>query len=58
MQDLLKKLLIEAELAHGKYEREKLGGKHDDQWAGWYAAYMTEQLLNQNIVMKRQYEID
>lgn len=44
MQKLLEKLLNDAKVAHAQYEQDKLGGKHDDQWAGWYAAYMTEQL--------------
>ena len=29
-----------AEVAHGKYEKHILGGKRDENWPEWYAAYM------------------
>ena len=29
-----------AEAAHGKYEAARLGGKRDENWPDWYAAYM------------------
>lgn len=33
-------LLVEAGTAHGRYEEECLGGKRDEEWPRWYAAYM------------------
>lgn len=33
-------LLIETGTAHGRYEEEALGGRRDDRWARWYAAYL------------------
>lgn len=53
MEKLLAKLLVDAELAHAEYEREKLGGKHDDQWAGWYAAYMTKKLTEKGYLIHK-----
>ena len=29
-----------AEAAHGEYEKKVLGGKRDEHWSDWYAAYM------------------
>ena len=29
-----------AEAAHGEYEKNVLGGKRDENWSAWYAAYM------------------
>ncbi|MBB2940839.1 catechol 2,3-dioxygenase-like lactoylglutathione lyase family enzyme [Actinoplanes lutulentus] len=34
--------LRDAAIAHGKHEAEVLGGKHDEDWPAWYAAYMAE----------------
>lgn len=33
-------LLSDAGDAHGAYERDALGGRYDDDWATWYAAYL------------------
>jgi len=44
----LTRLLREAEKAHGKYEREELGGVRDEEWAPWYAAYIV------NLLRERQ----
>jgi hypothetical protein len=33
-------LLVETATAHDRYEKEALGGKRDDRWARWYAAYL------------------
>jgi hypothetical protein len=44
MTDLTKEelagLLREAEAAHGKYEKEELGGVRDEEWAPWYAEFI------------------
>ena len=53
MQQILAKLLNDAELAHAEYERHTLAGKHDDQWAGWYAAYMAERLTAEGYVLHK-----
>ena len=48
MTDLTKeeltRLLQEAEAAHGKYEKEKLGGVRDEEWAAWYAEFIVDAL--------------
>jgi hypothetical protein len=36
----LTRLLREAEAAHGKYEKEELGGVRDEEWAAWYAEFI------------------
>jgi hypothetical protein len=36
--------LVAAGQAHHEYEQNALGGKHDDQWPGWYAAYVLGRL--------------
>jgi hypothetical protein len=38
-QDELEKALSEAGSAHHDYEQVVLGGKRDERWAGFYAAY-------------------
>jgi hypothetical protein len=38
----LAQLLRDAEKAHGEYEREL--GERDEDWPGWYARWMLEQL--------------
>lgn len=35
-------LLVEAEQAHGVYERTELNGAYDQEWPRWYAAYAVE----------------
>jgi hypothetical protein len=41
-QDLLARLLREAEAAHGEYEAQL--GHRDDDWPTWYAAYIVSKL--------------
>jgi hypothetical protein len=41
-QELLARLLREAEEAHGKYETQL--GHRDDDWPTWYAAYIVSKL--------------
>lgn len=36
-------LLIQAEQAHGQYERTVLHGVYDQNWASWYAKYAIDQ---------------
>ena len=38
-QDNLTKALGDAGSAHHEYEQVMLGGKRDDQWSAYYAAY-------------------
>ena len=38
-QDDLTKALGDASAAHHEYEQVTLGGKRDEQWPGFYAAY-------------------
>jgi hypothetical protein len=33
-------LLRDAEQAHGRYEKEELGGVRDEEWAPWYAEFI------------------
>jgi hypothetical protein len=40
----LTELLHEAEQAHGRYEREELGGERDADWAAWYAEFILNAL--------------
>lgn len=49
MEELLAMLLEKTEQAHAIYEREKLGGKRDDNWIDWYAAYMAEALTERGL---------
>ncbi len=35
-------LLREAELAHGAYQTDVLGGVFDADWAAWYATYLLD----------------
>ena len=35
-------LLVQAEEAHGVYERTELNGVFDEDWPRWYAAYAVE----------------
>jgi hypothetical protein len=43
-QEELAGLLREAEEAHGKYEKEELGGVRDEEWASWYAEFIVNAL--------------
>jgi hypothetical protein len=43
-KDKLALLLSEAEAAHGKYEKEELGGERDEEWASWYADFILNAL--------------
>jgi hypothetical protein len=36
-------LLVQAEGAHGDYERTELGGMYDEEWPRWYAQYAVDQ---------------
>jgi hypothetical protein len=40
----LTRLLRAAEAAHGKYERDQLGGVRDEEWAPWYAEFIVNAL--------------
>jgi hypothetical protein len=48
LEDLTKeeltRLLREAEAAHGRYEKEELGGVRDEEWAAWYAEFIVNAL--------------
>ncbi len=36
--------LVAAGEAHHEYEHNALGGRHDEGWPGWYAAYVLGRL--------------
>jgi hypothetical protein len=38
----IEKLLVQAEEAHGVYERTALNGVYDQEWPRWYAAFAVE----------------
>jgi hypothetical protein len=40
----LTRLLREAEEAHGRYEKEELGGERDAEWPAWYAEFIVNAL--------------
>jgi hypothetical protein len=40
----LTSLLREAEEAHGRYEKEELGGERDEDWPRWYAEFIVNAL--------------
>ena len=40
----LAEYLRAAEEAHAVYEREQLHGVRDEQWADWYAKYITNRM--------------
>lgn len=40
----LKNALVAASAAHHEYEMNALNGKFDEQWPGWYAAYVLGRL--------------
>lgn len=42
MTTQIEALLIQAERAHGQYERSVLNGVYDQNWADWYAQYAIE----------------
>lgn len=35
-------LLAEASAAHNEHEQRELGGVYDQEWPGWYSAYLVE----------------
>jgi hypothetical protein len=37
--EAITRLLVQAEGAHGDYERNELGGMYDEQWPRWYAEF-------------------
>jgi len=39
-RDLLERALNDAGNAHHDYQSNALGGEFDQQWPGWYAAYV------------------
>jgi hypothetical protein len=39
-------LLARTGAAHGEYETRELGGRYDEDWATWYAAYLIDHGLN------------
>ncbi len=43
-QQELERALTAAGAAHHEYEQNSLGGKRDEQWPGWYAAYVLGRL--------------
>jgi hypothetical protein len=42
-------LLREAETAHGAYETNGLGGAFDEEWPAWYAAYLLDHGLRDQL---------
>jgi len=46
VQRVLQDALTQAATAHGEYEKEELGGVHDEDWPLWYAEHMAETLAN------------
>ena len=38
----LERLLVEAEAAHGVYEKTELNGVYDEEWPRWYAQYAVD----------------
>lgn len=49
-------LLIQAERAHGEYERSALNGVYDQNWADWYARYAIEQGIE--TLISRQFSVE
>ena len=43
-QEQLRQALAAAGSAHHEYEQNSLGGTRDEQWTGWYAAYVLGRL--------------
>lgn len=43
-RDQIQATLEAAAEAHHEYEKHALDGKRDEQWAGWYAAYLMGRL--------------
>jgi hypothetical protein len=52
----VKRLLEEAERAHGAYESTTLNGVYDTDWPRWYAAYLDEHGLGE--LLRREVGID
>jgi hypothetical protein len=42
-------LLRAAETAHGAYETNEVAGVYDEAWPAWYAAYLLEHGLNDQL---------
>jgi hypothetical protein len=42
-------LLIEAEKAHGAYEATELNGVYDEAWPRWYAGYLVEHGIGEQL---------
>ena len=40
--EAIEALLVQAEEAHGVYERTELNGVYDQEWPRWYAAFAVE----------------
>jgi hypothetical protein len=40
--EAIRQLLVQAEGAHGDYERTELGGTYDEEWPRWYAEYAVD----------------
>ena len=40
--DAIAALLAQTGAAHGAYEESALGGRYDQEWPAWYAAYLLE----------------
>ena len=43
--EAIRLLLVQAEGAHGDYERTELGGTYDEQWPRWYAEFAVDHLI-------------
>lgn len=48
-ENQLKNLLERAGQAHHAYEQEQLNGERDEDWPRWYAAWLLENGLQQQI---------
>ena len=49
-KDELAELLRETSQAHGKHEKEELGGQFDEDWPAWYAGYLLDRLRERGYV--------
>jgi hypothetical protein len=49
--ELLHEVLIETATAHGRYEKEHLGGVYDENWPAWYAAFMSQVLADRGYAL-------
>ena len=54
----LQEAIEAAAAAHHSYERDILQGRRDEQWAGWYAAYVCGRLnMNDPVTVTRLFEL-